>query len=234
MAKEIIKDYWRLQFITQRTARYDELEGARMALEGGCRWIQLRMKGAEATEIVSAGRKMRRLCDEYGAVFVLDDHVELVEATGADGVHLGLKDMPVDEAREILDKDDCSDSSKKDSGSNAKIIGGTANSASDIFLHYRRGADYIGCGPFRFTTTKKNLSPTLGLEGYRHIVEEISKSEAKALPLIAIGGINKDDVAPILSSGMNGIAVSGSVLRAQDPAKEMQGFVEEINKYRPN
>lgn len=217
MATEIIKDYWRLQFITQKTERFDEAEGAKEALEGGCRWIQLRMKDATSQEIVSAGKRIRQLCNEYAATFILDDYVELVEATGADGVHLGLKDMAVDEARRHLHE--------------TTIIGGTANTVADILLHYGHGADYIGCGPFRFTITKKNLAPTLGLDGYCNIVEEISKTEAAKLPLIAIGGITKDDVEPILHTGMSGIAVSGSVLRAQDPAAEMQAFVEIINNY---
>lgn len=220
MTTEIIKDYWRLQFITHKTERFDEAQGAKKALEGGCRWIQLRMKDATPKEIVSVGRRIRQLCDEYAATFILDDHVELVDATGADGVHLGLKDMAVDEARHHLHK--------------TTIIGGTANTVADILLHYGHGADYIGCGPFRFTTTKTNLAPTLGLDGYRNLVEEISKTDAARLPLIAIGGITKDDVEPILQTGMSGIAVSGSVLRAQDPAAEMQAFVEIINKYWPD
>lgn len=216
MTDEIINNPIRLQFITQRTPRYDELEGAREALEGGCRWIQLRMKDADADCILLTGKKMRRLCDEYKAVFILDDHVELVEETGADGVHLGLKDMPINQARQLLGK--------------AKIIGGTANTTADILIHYQRGADYIGCGPFRFTTTKKNLSPTLGLDGYQHIAQETTRSQAGALPLIAIGGISKEDVEPILKTGMSGIAVSGSVLKAADPASEVQNFVRIINR----
>lgn len=248
MANEIIKEPWRLQFITQRTPTYNELEGARAVLEGGCRWIQLRMKDAEESEILSVGRKMRSLCNEYGAVFILDDHVELVELLNADGVHLGLKDMAIDEARRKLDNAYASKESANQNkngacrsngsarptdehvSSKTKIIGGTANCTADILLHYRRGADYIGCGPYRFTTTKKNLAPTLGLDGYRHIVSELKQTEAASLPLIAIGGIKKEDIKPILNTGMGGIAVSGAVLRAADPAAEIQEFVKIINQ----
>lgn len=205
----------RLQFITQRTPRYSEREGVELALRGGCCWIQLRMKDSDDAEILSVGRQVRTLCDQYRAVFILDDRVDLVDRVGADGVHLGLKDMPIDEARRLLGKE--------------KIIGGTANTAADIQLHYRRGADYIGCGPFRFTTTKKNLSPTLGLEGYRMIVEQIKATPAAELPLIAIGGITPDDVAPIQKTGMSGVALSGAVLRAEDPAREMRAFVRALS-----
>lgn len=155
-----------IQFITHSNNRYGYVDGARLALEGGCRWVQLRMKEATETEFMAAAAEIGRLCKEHGATFVLDDHVEWVEKTGADGVHLGKNDMPIDEARKILGSD--------------KIIGGTANTFEDVERLYRQGADYIGCGPFRFTTTKKNLSPVLGLEGYQHIVDQM-KSDRKSV-----------------------------------------------------
>ena len=148
-----------IQFITHSNERYDHVEGAKLALQGGCRWIQLRMKDAMETDFLRAAEKIRRLCDEYHATFILDDHVEWVGLTGADGVHLGKNDMPVDEARKMLGRN--------------RIIGGTANTFEDVERLSRQGADYIGCGPFRFTTTKKNLSPVLGLEGYRSITAQM-------------------------------------------------------------
>lgn len=87
--------------------------------------------------------------------------------------------MPIAEARQILGKD--------------FIIGGTANTFEDVQMHYQAGADYIGCGPFRFTTTKKNLSPILGLEGYKAIVSQM-KTAGINLPIVAIGGITYDDI----------------------------------------
>ena len=144
---------------------------------------------------------------KYEAVFILDDHVRLVEKTGADGVHLGKNDMPVDEARRLL--------------GNGKIIGGTANTLDDIIMHCSRGADYIGCGPFRFTTTKKNLAPVLGLEGYKEIMEGLGKAGIK-IPVAAIGGITVGDIPAIMATGINGIAISGSVLKADDPVEEMK------------
>ena len=134
------------------------LDSVRIALEGGCRWIQLRMKDAPEDEVRAAAGKALPLCRQYGATLILDDRVELVRETGADGVHLGLTDMPVAEARRILPR-------------GQYIIGGTANTLEDIRMHAASGADYIGCGPFRFTTTKDpaRLAPTLGLEGYRSL-----------------------------------------------------------------
>ncbi len=200
-----------IQFITHSNNRYGYVDGARLALEGGCRWVQLRMKEATEAEFMAAAAEIGRLCKEHGATFVLDDHVEWVEKTGADGVHLGKNDMPIDEARKILGND--------------KIIGGTANTFEDVERLYRQGADYIGCGPFRFTTTKKNLSPVLGLEGYQHIVDQM-KSHGINLPIVAIGGILESDIKSILATGVSGIAVSGGILNAENPTEEMQRFLK--------
>ena len=139
------------QFISHFTDRFSYEDGIRLVLEGGCKWVQLRMKDASAEQIEAVAAAVAPLCRESGARFILDDHVELVERTGADGVHLGKNDMPVDKARTILGP--------------GKIIGGTANTLEDVLRLHRQGADYIGCGPFRFTTTKKNLAPVLGLKG---------------------------------------------------------------------
>lgn len=200
-----------IQFITHSNNRYGYVDGAHLALEGGCRWVQLRMKEATEAEFMAAAAEIGRLCKEHGATFVLDDHVEWVEKTGADGVHLGKNDMPIDEARKILGSD--------------KIIGGTANTFEDVERLYRQGADYIGCGPFRFTTTKKNLSPVLGLEGYQHIVDQM-KSHGINLPIVAIGGILESDIKSILATGVSGIAVSSGILNAENPAEEMQRFLK--------
>lgn len=202
-----------IQFITHSNNRYGYVDGARLALEGGCRWVQLRMKEATEAEFMAAAAEIGRLCKEHGATFVLDDHVEWVEKTGADGVHLGKNDMPIDEARKILGCD--------------KIIGGTANTFEDVERLYRQGADYIGCGPFRFTTTKKNLSPVLGLEGYQHIVDQM-KAHGIDLPIVAIGGILESDIKSILATGVSGIAVSGGILNAENPAEEMQRFLKHL------
>lgn len=199
-----------IQFITHSNERYDHVEGAKLALQGGCRWIQLRMKDAMEIDFLRAAKKIRRLCDEYHATFILDDHVEWVGLTGADGVHLGKNDMPVDEARKMLGRN--------------KIIGGTANTFEDVERLFRRGADYIGCGPFRFTTTKKNLSPVLGLEGYRSITAQMKAHDIQ-LPIVAIGGILHQDIPAIMQTGVTGIAVSGAILNAENPVEEMRLFI---------
>lgn len=202
-----------IQFITHSNTRYDYVEGARLALEGGCRWIQLRKKDAQEVEFLLAAKQIGAMCKEYGATFILDDHVEWVGITGADGVHLGKNDMPVDEARNQL-------------GAN-RIIGGTANTFEDVERLWRQGANYIGCGPYRFTTTKKNLSPVLGLDGYRHIISKMKAHDIN-IPVVAIGGILQPDIKDVMATGVSGIAVSGAILNAENPVEEMKRFIDSL------
>lgn len=203
-----------LQYISHFTPQISYAEGIRMALEGGCRWIQLRMKDAPAEEIIACAEEVLPLCRRHGAKFLLDDHVELVRQLGADGVHLGKNDMPVDEARKILGPD--------------IIIGGTANTIEDIIRLHKQGADYIGCGPFRFTTTKKNLSPILGLDGYKSIVLKMKELEID-LPIVAIGGITVEDIPAVMGTGVSGIALSGAILGAPDPVEMTARIIETID-----
>ena len=200
-----------IQFITHENQRFDYVEGAEMALRGGCKWVQLRMKDATDNKFLSIGRKVAALCRNHNATFLLDDRVHLVAELGADGVHLGKNDMPISEARRIL--------------GNEKIIGGTANTFADVQHLAAQGADYIGCGPFRYTPTKRNLAPILGLEGYQNILKQMQQAGI-SLPLLAIGGIVSTDIATLRGIDVNGIAVSGAVLGAADPIKEMKKLIE--------
>lgn len=201
------RQYKMIQFISHFNDKYSYLDSIRLALDGGCKWVQLRMKDASEEEFLRNAHQARKLCDQYQATFIIDDHVELVRECGADGVHLGKNDMPIADARRLLGDD--------------FIIGGTANTFDDVLSHYRSSANYIGCGPFRFTTTKKGLSPILGLKGYQDIVAKM-KSQSIDIPIVAIGGITIDDIPSIMQTGVNGIALSGTVLNAPDPVQEMK------------
>lgn len=203
-----------VQFISHYSERYSYLDSIQLALEGGCRWIQLRMKDATDDEVRPIAVEAQKLCRAYGAKFIIDDRVALVRELGADGVHLGKNDMPIREARQLLGPD--------------FIIGGTANTFEDAKAHYEASADYIGCGPFRFTTTKQKLAPVLGLDGYRQIIRKLRAANI-TIPVVAIGGITKDDIPAILQTGITGIALSGTVLRADDPIAEMKHIINIIN-----
>lgn len=202
---------FRLQFITHK------LDGLEEALRGGVRWVQLRMKDASDEEYLDVGRQALALCRRYGATFIVDDRVEAAAELGADGVHLGKNDMPVEEARRRL--------------GSGFIIGATANTFDDIRAANRAGADYIGLGPFRFTTTKKNLSPVLGLEGYRDIMTRC-RTEGLTLPVTAIGGILTDDIPVIMGTGVHGVAVSGLILNSPSPEKTTQQIITTLDKWK--
>ncbi|MCL2041257.1 MAG: thiamine phosphate synthase [Bacteroidales bacterium] len=195
----------------------DEIKSAKVALEGGCRWIQLRMKDASLEEVERVALQLKPLCKSYNAVFLLNDHVELCKKIGADGVHLGKTDMNPHEARQLLGND--------------FIIGSTCNTFEDIENLKDTQIDYIGLGPFRFTETKQNLSPILGLEGYKNIVSQCKKSNIN-IPIVAIGGITADDVVPILQTGIEGIALSSAILRAEDPVREMDKMIKAFGDKR--
>lgn len=169
------------------------------------------MKDATDDEFLGVGRKVAALCRSYNATFLLDDRVHLVAELDADGVHLGKNDMLIGEARRIL--------------GNEKVIGGTANTFADVQHLSAQGANYIGCGPFRYTPTKRNLAPVLGLEGYKNILKQMQQTGID-IPLIAIGGIVSTDIAALRNIGVSGMAVSGAVLGAADPIKEMKKLIE--------
>ena len=200
-----------VQFITHHTDRYSYIDSAALALKGGCKWVQLRMKDADKELIYNTALQIKALCQEYNATFIIDDHVDIAKSVGADGVHLGKLDMPIAEARQLL--------------GDKFLIGGTANTFHDVKNHYEAGADYIGCGPLRYTTTKSNLSPILGYDGYQKIIEQMRVAQIN-IPIVAIGGIAESDIAHLMQIGLNGIALSGSILRAENPINEMNNIIK--------
>lgn len=201
-------------FITHPSDRYSIAEEVQMALEGGCKWIQLRMKDASDEEFRQTALEIIPLCKENEAFLVFDDRVELAMEMGVHGVHLGKNDMDPLQAREIM-------------GAEA-IIGVTANTADDIVRLKGWDVDYVGLGPYRYTTTKKNLSPLLGTDCYRDVVNKVREADV-LLPIVAIGGISIEDIPAIMSTGVNGIAVSGSIINAPDPVDYTRRILSALN-----
>ena len=216
-----------LQFITHYTEKCSYIDSAKIALEGGCRWIQLRMKDVSETTLEHHALIIQEMCKEYGATFIIDDNVFLAKKINADGVHLGKNDMPITEARRILGDD--------------FIIGATVNIFEDILKitnslsstanSQRPMVNYFGCGPFRFTQTKQKLSPILGIEGYKEIVKKKLEQNID-IPIVAIGGISNADIPHILETGIDGIALSSSILRAENPIEEMKNIVSTIKNLK--
>lgn len=186
----------KLQYISQGENIYKQTRNIQHALDQGCDWIQLRFKTDNEKQLLDLAEAVKLLCDTYSATFIINDNPYLCQQVDADGVHLGLTDMNVNEARNILDE--------------YKIIGGTANTYEDILLRFEENCDYIGLGPYKFTTTKQNLSPLLGLEGYQNILQKL-KEENIHIPIYAIGGIQIQDVENLMKTGIHGIAVSSMI-----------------------
>ena len=188
-------------------------EAAELACQGGVRWVQLRVKNQPYATWKQLALETQAVCRRYGATLLINDNPRLAQEIGADGVHVGAADMPPAEARAML---------------GAKfIIGGTANTFADVQRLAAAGVDYIGLGPFRFTSTKEKLSPILGLAGYAEILQQC-RAAGLTVPIIGIGGIALADVAPLLATGLHGIAVSGSIGQAENPAVAAQFFVNEL------
>lgn len=202
-----------LQFITHHSDKYSIAEEVQMAIEGGCRWIQLRMKNATDQQVKETALELVEMCREHDAFLIIDDRVDVVNDLKVSGVHLGKDDMNPLDARELL-------------GPNA-IIGITANTADEIIAFKGKDVDYVGLGPFRYTTTKEKLSPVIRLEGYKKIVKQV-RDAGVDLPIVAVGGITLEDVEPLMKTGVNGIAVSGAIINAPDPMIYTSKIMEKL------
>ena len=203
--------YSKVQYISQGSTANEQLNNIKMVLDADYKWIQLRFKNQSDEVLMPLAEKVKKLCDVYDATFIVNDHIEIAKSIDASGVHLGLTDSSVMNARTVL--------------GNEKIIGGTANTLADVLQRIDEGCNYIGLGPFRFTKTKEKLSPVLGLEGYESILKSLNEV-GKSIPLYAIGGIELHDVQTLMQTGLYGIAVSGLLTNNTIAFKELQQEVE--------
>jgi thiamine-phosphate pyrophosphorylase len=171
-------------------------EQAARLCDAGARWIQLRMKGAARALWLSEARAAVAVCRRHGAVLIVNDSAGIALESGADGAHLGGLDGDWREARRLLGP--------------GGILGGTVNGADGARRAVESGClDYAGVGPLRFTPTKENLAPVLGLEGVRRLVGDL-----RGLPAWVIGGVVPDDLPALCEAGASGVAVSSALHRA--------------------
>jgi thiamine-phosphate pyrophosphorylase len=205
--------YNKLQYISQGESVEEQLYNIHQALDSGCDWIQMRFKNQKPKKTFALAEAVKFLCEEYLANFIINDNVHLAKQINTDGVHLGLSDMSVTEARTILGR--------------TKIIGATANTYENIVQQVNNGCDYIGLGPFQYTSTKSNLSPTLGFEGYRTIISKMAASQIE-IPLYAIGGITLEDIKNLIQTGIYGIAVSDLITKSDQKDKLITQLNEKL------
>lgn len=185
----------KLHYISQGKTPQDHLNNIQQACMHGAELVQLRIKNKKKSIVLETAKKAREITANYQTRLIINDDYKIAKEVRADGVHLGKTDACPKEAKVFL--------------GNYYLVGGTANTLQDCEALIKKGVDYIGLGPFRFTKTKDNLSPLLGLNGYQAIIDEL-KTET---PIIAIGGITIEDVQEIINTGVYGIAISGELTK---------------------
>lgn len=208
---KVRKEHFSLQYISYPDQHGDHMPGILSVLEGGGKWIQLRMKNCTLDEIEQVAIQVKTLCEKFQATFILNDHPELVSKLDLDGVHIGKKDIAAHKARTIIGE--------------GKILGRTCNSIKDLLETINLPIDYIGFGPYKFTTTKAEISDVLGQNIFGEL-NDLSKTY-NLKPIVGIGGIEVGDIETLTTYGINGIAASG-MLRNKT-TEEIKNIVEEIN-----
>jgi len=210
----------KLHYISQGDTPKEHLENIQNACQSGAELVQLRLKGLSDKKILKTAQQAREITAHFQTRLIINDHYKIAKEVKADGVHLGKTDTCPTIVRKHL--------------YTWQIIGGTANTLDDCRALISKEVDYIGLGPFRFTTTKDNLSPVLGLLGYSLILEELKTDT----PIIAIGGITENDISDILKAGVSGIAMSGEITRDFNKIRTLNKLLQagnsEEQKYNVN
>jgi thiamine-phosphate pyrophosphorylase len=176
---------------------FSHIKLAELAIAGGADTIQFRQKTGETIQMIRIAEQIQALCKKAGVSFIINDRVDVAIASHADGVHLGQNDFPISLARKLLGE--------------GAIIGGSAGNMEEARKCFLEGADYIGFGPVYPTSSKEDAGPASGLDLLRQVVEKIP------LPIIAIGGINKDNTLLVRETGAYGIAVISAICCEKDP-----------------
>jgi thiamine-phosphate pyrophosphorylase len=191
------------------------VEIAQQAVAGGADVIQLRDKGRSCAELAAAGREIAAITRKAGAVFIVNDRLDVAMACGADGVHLGQDDLPVSTARQLAPP--------------GFIIGVSVGTVEEAMEAEREGADYLALSPTFSTASKVNAGPGIGLGRLREIRKVVS------IPVIAIGGITRQNVRDVIAAGADGIAVISAVVASPDitaAARELKALVRESKRSR--
>jgi thiamine-phosphate pyrophosphorylase len=185
------------------------LEVAEELIKGGAKIIQFRDKSRDKSQRLSITQGLKELCSRHGALFIVNDYIGLALATDADGLHLGQKDLPVSLARRILAID--------------QIIGCSVTTVEQAKAAQSSGADYIAVGSI-YPTSSKEGAVVIGLKGLRQIKQAVS------LPVVAIGGINRDNVSEVLDAGADAVAVISAILKAKEVVEATRQIFQSMNR----
>lgn len=193
----------RIHFITQNIPNKTHQQLALEACEAGVDLVQLRLKEMERSEMLDIALETQKICRHFDATLIINDHLDIALEIDADGVHLGNGDIEHGIARKEL-------------GIN-KIIGATAYNEREAKFHQSNGiADYIGLGTFRKTRTKPEIEDFLSLDEIGQLVTNLEKMDTPTIPLLVIGGIRLDDITPLLSVGIHGIAIASLINESEN------------------
>ena len=191
-----------------------DAEVARMAYEGGADVVQLRMKNADGREMLEQANQIRRYADEMCKLFIVDDRVDIAMASGADGVHLGQSDMPLEAARKLMGDD--------------AIIGISVDNVEEAVAAQEGGADYVGVGAVFQTSTKPDAQQGVGLGAVFEVRQAVD------IPVVAIGGINRGNIQDVIRAGADAAAVVSAVVAQDDVSAAAHELRDLILKVRPH
>jgi thiamine-phosphate pyrophosphorylase len=192
---------------TQALKGHNHTEAASQAIQGGATVIQLRDKLLSKKELLPIAQQLKSLCAEHDVLFIVNDYLDLALATDADGLHLGQDDLPVKVARKLLAMD--------------KILGCSTRTVDEAIIAESDGADYVAVGSI-YPTLSKETAEVVGLERLRQIRQAVS------LPLVAIGGISRNNAAEVIAAGASSVAVISAVLQAEDIAAAANEIVDKL------
>lgn len=200
----------RFHYLTHDKPNLTHAQQTQMACQAGVNWIQYRCLSKTDEEMMPEIHEVAGICDDWGATLILTNHYHLLDKVDAQGVHIEDMDADLSAIRDII--------------TDEKTLGASATNIERILTLQKQGfADYIGYGPFAHTDTKPNDYSLLGYNGYR----ELEKYPIN-IPIIAVGGIQLNDVEHLIKTGIAGIAVSGAVNNAIDPQAMLKAFYQNV------
>ena len=207
-----MKNIGKLHILTDTVlqSRFSHMEITRLAIAGGADTIQYRQKSGSTREMIEMARQMKSLCAEAGVTFIVNDRVDVAIAADAHGVHLGQDDFPLPMAREIIGE--------------GRVVGGSAATLDEALKCLRDGADYVGFGPVFPTSSKDDAGPVSGIDVLKQVVRDIP------LPIIAIGGVDAENIPDVMKAGAHGIAVISAVCCQDDLEGATRSLYEALNK----
>ncbi len=187
-----------VQFLTTDLPTYTHVQQVKDACEQGLKWIQYRTKNTPLEQWIDTAKEIRAITKAYNAVFIVNDNPEVAEKSDADGLHIGKEDAAISLCRKRFSN---------------KILGYSCNHIDDVIYAQQEGASYAGIGPYRFTTTRQKLNPILGAELLKKIIVDYKQNHLK-IPLVAIGGIELNDIESLCKIGIQHVALSSFIVKA--------------------